>query len=485
MRPAHAAGAATPANRARGGLGAIAAAACIWILIVLLIVPEGFDYEVGTLGRLGLEGSIGSRAIWIGLLLFGVFGTLGQWGRARRLLAKLNPFLLAFVALAAASILWSIEPATTVKRVVRAITILSDATALALFGWHASRFQNVIRPILTLILIGSLIFGLLAPDLAMEQTDKVELKGALHGLALQKNSMGSLASFGLIFWLHAWLTRQSGVIAVLGGACALACLVWSRSSTSIMATVFAVTLLLMLLRSPVGLRRYMPYLVTAFSTLILIYSLAVLQLVPGLDIVLAPITSLTGKDLTFSGRTAIWTIINEHIRENPFLGTGYGAYWIGIFPWSPSYQFVTRLWFYPTQSHNGYLEVINDLGMIGGACLIGYLIVFLVQSVRLMRIDRAQAALYLALLFQQFLANLSESRWFSVAAVEFAILCVASTAMARALQEARAGRIAPAAVAQVAAAGRAGAVANRGRPSLAARQGADSGSRFIRRRTLP
>jgi O-antigen ligase len=188
----------------------------------------------------------------------------------------------------------------------------------------------------------------------------------------------------------------------------------------------------MLLRSPPGLRRHMPYLIGLFVALLLIYSLAVLNLVPGLSFVLKPITMLTGKDQSFSGRTAIWAIINDHIALNPLLGTGYGAYWIES-PTSPSYVMEQRLYFYPTESHNGYLDVINDLGWAGGLTLLAYLLTFLKQALRLFKVVRVQAALYLALLFQQLVINLSESRWFSVLSIEFVIMTLATFSMGRLL----------------------------------------------------
>jgi O-antigen ligase len=335
--------------------------------------------------------------------------------------------------LAALSVLWSIDPAVTVRRLIRFMTILLDGMALMMIAWRPTRFQSVLRPVLTLMLLGSIIFGLAEPKLAIEQSTQAELLGAWHGLAMQKNGLGSMAGTGLILWMHAWLARESRWWWVLIGASAAAtCLILSRSSTSLMASVFACVLLLMLLRSPQGLRRYMPYLIGAFVVLLLVYSLAVLNLVPGLGFVLKPITMLTGKDQSFSGRTAIWAIITEHIAQSPLLGTGYGAYWVESVT-SPSYVMLQRLYFYPTESHNGYLDVINDLGWAGGLCLLAYLLTFLKQGLRLFQFTRVQAALYLALLFQQLVLNLSEARWFSVLTTEFVIMTLATFSMGRLL----------------------------------------------------
>ena len=55
------------------------------------------------------------------------------------------------------------------------------------------------------------------------------------------------------------------------------------------------------------------------------------------------------------------------------------------------------------------------------------------QSLRLLALDRPQAALYLGLFLQQAITNLSESRWLSVQSVDFVIMTLAATALARAL----------------------------------------------------
>ena len=415
-------------------------AAVTALLIVYLTVPDGFDYsvkdDIGT-------GSAATKLIWIGLLTISATLMLWRWSLTVLLARHMNLFMFAFIALAAVSVLWSIEPVFTVKRVVRLVTFLSAAIGLCLVSWHERRFQNVVRPVLTLLMAGSLLFGILSPQLAIEQSEQAELMGAWHGLAMQKNSLGALAGIGTLLWLHAGLNREvTAPRALAGGLLCGACLMLSRSSTSFMATAFAVVLLLIMLRASGSMRPYLAYVVTLFTVILLVYALAVLHLVPGLDFVLAPVTAITGKDLSFSGRTAIWDIINEHISMRPMLGSGYGAYWVGPVPDSPSYEFVTKLDFYPSQSHNGYLEVVNDLGLAGGLCLLGFLIAYVRQALQLMKTDLAQAALLLCLFFQQLIANLSEARWFSSTSVDFAIMTVASVALSRALLNRRLANLA-------------------------------------------
>ncbi|HTY48722.1 MAG TPA: O-antigen ligase family protein, partial [Steroidobacteraceae bacterium] len=425
---APAGGATARMARVRGGLLPLA---LIALLFFIMVVPQGLDYSPSD--AMPAEGDPVSRTIWLLLLGGGLYLCARRSAQARALLGHLNPAFLLFVALASASLLWSIAPDYTLRRLIRLYTVVLVCLGFVVSGWRPGRFQWCILLLLTLLLAASAVFCYAAPDLAIHHdVGHPELMNAWHGITTGKNVLGSLASCAVVMWLHALLTRQTGRIwAIAGGALAMLCLVMSRSSTSLMATVFAVLFMLLLLRSPSSFRRSMPYIVGTFAVAVLVYALAVLRLIPGMDVLLTPVTLLTGKDLTFTGRTDIWYVLNLHIRQHPWLGTGYGAYWIGPVPTSPSYDMLARLFFYPTEGHNGYLDVINDLGLVGGACLMAYFARYIGQSLDLMRLDRAQGALYLALIFRGFLADMSESHWFSVLSIDFVIFTLATFSLAQ------------------------------------------------------
>lgn len=410
-------------------------AALLWALIVYWVVPLNI-FTPPAARVLDMSANPLTRMIKLVLLSMGALIVVWRASLSWLLLRHVNAFFLAFLALVPISYIWSISPGDTLARYISLLSTVFVGLAFCVSGWHAHRFQNVMRAVLTLLLCGSLIFGLLRPDLAIERGTGT-LADAWHGLASQKNPFGQLASFGVVFWFHAWLARQSKLWSVLlfGGAAA-ACLWLSRSSTSLLATAFAALFMLMLVRAPPNLRRYMPFLATLFAIMVLAYALAVLNLVPGLSLLLDPIMAITGKDMTFSNRSEIWQIVKEHIALSPYIGSGYGAYWIGPVLSSPSYAFLGRMYFYPTESHNGYLEIVNDLGFVGLTCLLGFLVTFVRQSLQLMRVDRAQGALFLGLFFQQMIINLSESCWLSVnSAVSFTIMTCATIALARSLLE--------------------------------------------------
>jgi exopolysaccharide production protein ExoQ len=403
------------------------------LLFTIMVVPPGLDYQ-GRGSTNPNEGDAFSLATWIVLLLGSTYLVIRNRRQVRELLAAVNRPFLYFIVLASLSLLWSIEPAITLKRIERLYIIVLVSIAFASVGWQTRRFENSLRRVLFLLLAASAIFCYWNPQLAIHQEHSAELMNAWHGVTTGKNVLGTLAGCAFILWLHGLLSGETSRVAALANmALAGLCLIMCRSSTSLMATVFAAFFVVLLLRPPGFMQRQMPYFIGLFATAVLIYALAVLNIVPGMSAILTPISMITGKDLTFSGRTNIWYVLRLHMRLHPLLGTGYEAYWIGPVPSSPSYEMVKWLWFYPTEGHNGYLDVMNDLGYVGGICLLAYFIVYLRQGLELMRLEKARGALYLALIFRAFLADMSESHWFSVTSIDFVIFTLATFSLAREL----------------------------------------------------
>jgi exopolysaccharide production protein ExoQ len=415
-----------------------AGARLIPVLLVLLFIvmtfPAGFDYTPRAYGTLPPEGDAFSFTIWLVLLLGNGYLVIRYRQQVRELLAEVNRPFLYFMCLASLSLLWSIEPAITLRRLERLYIIVLMSMAFAAVGWQPRRFENTLRWLLSVLLGASAIFVYWNPELAIHHQQAAELLNAWHGITTGKNILGTLAGCAWILWLHGLLTRETGRLTAIANLfLAGLCLLMSRSSTSLMSTVFATFFVLLFLRPPGFMRRQMPYMVGLFAAAVLVYALAVLNIVPGMQGLLSPISVFTGKDLTFSGRTNIWFVLRLHMREHPLLGTGYEAYWVGPAPSSPSYEMVKWLWFYPTEGHNGYLDVMNDLGYVGGICLLAYFIRYLRQGLELMRLEKARGALYLALIFRAFLADMSESHWFSVTSIDFVIFTLATFSLAREL----------------------------------------------------
>ncbi|MEJ0005607.1 MAG: O-antigen ligase family protein [Steroidobacteraceae bacterium] len=377
------------------------------------------------------------RIIKICMLAMSVYVIATRWGLTRSVVKNTNVGAAAFLLLAALSFFWSIEPADTILRFISLASITLTCFAISLAGWHRQRLQQLAIPPLMFILIVSLVVGIMFPDKITEIGDDLSQKGAWHGITLTKNQFGMTASIATIFCVNRVLAREGRTIAaILGSLVAFVCLMLSRSNASMFATLIGVVFMVLVMRVPVIRRRYSPHVVVGIAATIILYELVIQNIVPGAYTLLAPVRSLTGKDATFSARTQIWNVIKEHIHWAPFLGTGYGAYWVGPVPGSPSRVFKYIMYFYPSEAHNGYLDVINDLGYLGLICLFIFLVAYIRQALRLMQMDRSQAALYLALLFQQMAMNMSESEWFARDST-FTVLILGIACLSRAVLESR------------------------------------------------
>ena len=393
-------------------------AALVWLAILRVVVPGFFDYADDDTTLIENGGSVGNQIIWLSLVLVPVILLRNRAKLTWMLLRTVNGWFLLLFLCACASLLWSIDPGATARRLSHAIGLYIVCFTVCLVGWDARRFQTVLRPVLTAIMVGSIIFGLVRPDLAISPASFAagDSGGHWRGLTIHKNALGSVSSFATILWFQAFLYRETKWWAILVGlTSSMLCLYLSGSSTSLVGTLMVIVFLLSGKLTPSSMRSHVtPVVIGVFVLVIVCYGLAVMKLVPGLDAIISSATSAVGKDPTFAGRTPIWDLVKVHIAEHPLLGTGFGAFWVGPFDTSPSYVFLKRLYFYPGEAHNGYLDVIVDLGYVGLALLGGFIVRYFVLSIRLLKIDRSQALLYLSLMLYFLLANLTESSWLTV-----------------------------------------------------------------------
>jgi O-antigen ligase len=95
------------------------------------------------------------------------------------------------------------------------------------------------------------------------------------------------------------------------------------------------------------------------------------------------------------------------------------------------------MYFDPGEAHNGYLDILNELGFIGILALIGYITTFLRQSIFLLAFNRQKSALFIGLLFAQLIANMSEAHWWRISSVNFYIMTLATFDLARSVMEAK------------------------------------------------
>ena len=71
-----------------------------------------------------------------------------------------------------------------------------------------------------------------------------------------------------------------------------------------------------------------------------------------------------------ASRNEIWRASLKMFAANPFLGVGFGGYWIGITAYHKASGLMT-----PQEAHNDYLEILSSGGVIGFAIAVWFVVV--------------------------------------------------------------------------------------------------------------
>ncbi len=290
--------------------------------------PEGPDSFAHTL----------NRVFKFGMILVSLYVIASRWSVARAFAKYLNPGMVAVLVLIALSSMWSIDQNATISGTTTLASTVLTCFAACLAGWHPRRFQQLAIPPLLAILLISLLVGMLVPDGVTELGTDLSQLDAWHGITLSKNTFAMTASLVVIICVHGWLAREGRALgSIAGAAVGIVCLILSRGNTSQLATLVAVFFMVLGMRVPWITRKLTALGAVGLAGMMLLYELVIQNMLPGAWTLLAPVRAITGKDSTFSSRTQIWDIIKDHILGAPYLGTGYGAYWVGAVESSPSY----------------------------------------------------------------------------------------------------------------------------------------------------
>lgn len=124
---------------------------------------------------------------------------------------------------------------------------------------------------------------------------------------------------------------------------------------------------------------------------------------------LETIAQSLGKDLTFSGRIPMWSRLIDYVAQKPFLGYGFNGFWPGEFGANFRARWIS--WKTVPHSHNGFLELVLALGLIGFVLfIISCIFLFLRAYKEAYQAKTFEDILPLQFLCTFILANLSESR---------------------------------------------------------------------------
>jgi exopolysaccharide production protein ExoQ len=255
-----------------------------------------------------------------------------------------DSFLVALLGLALASTVWSDAPDVAFRRGVALL-------GTSVFGVYL-HVRYSIEEQLRLLGWG---LGLAAVFSILQLGPSTLAQGAFSGVFENKNSLGRMMALAtLVFVFLAW-SRRPRAPAVLFAGLAFVLVLLSKSNTGLIValTVMSVMPLLQILGQDTRLA------VGIGSVAILVLGIGLLLAASHLEAV----TSMVGRDATFTGRTDLWQYVIEMIRRRPWLGYGYETFWLWQLPWRLPVDEGAG-WTAPN-AHNGFLEVGLALGLVG------------------------------------------------------------------------------------------------------------------------
>jgi O-antigen ligase len=225
--------------------------------------------------------------------------------------------------------------------------------------------------------------------------------GAWKGLYIHKNVLARYLSLTVLACgLLARADRRANGWATAAAALALAMLVPARSvgGAAALALAAGATAVVVAL-GRLGARARRGAGLAAGALLVLAAAFAAAWL--------PDLLALVDRNVTLTHRTEIWALLLSPLREHPWLGHGFGAFWRV----APAHRAVARsLGFDPTHAHNGLLDLALELGLVG---LVAFLIPFALATQRALRLALtgrgAGAAWPLAFLAWWLASNLPES----------------------------------------------------------------------------
>ncbi|MBD2002461.1 MULTISPECIES: O-antigen ligase family protein [Cyanophyceae] len=274
-----------------------------------------------------------------------------------------NPYFCLLMLLICLSAAWSGTPVYTLK----ASMVFLGTTVFCIYVGKQYKWKELFELLLftnQIILVVSVFYALFRPSIG------VTSKG-WQGILPHGNAFGFLMALTAIMFYLQSVRKPKTKVQSLGFA-ALALYSLQRSNSG-MGKVLMVLLVgvLVIVRF---IKKLPPRL--AFACIIFFMALGICLTILVTQNAKFIIVDTLGKDLSLTGRMDFWPLVIEHIKENPILGYGYLGFWQS---WrgeaDPAADIlVVKTQFKPEHSHNGFLDLTVDLGLVGlGLFLLSFL----------------------------------------------------------------------------------------------------------------
>jgi exopolysaccharide production protein ExoQ len=314
--------------------------------------------------------------------------------------------LLAFLALASASIAWSYYPGASALGVLSTLATVTVAVAIAVaFSWRD--ILSGLGMTLRIILGGSLLFELVVslfvrhpvlpfwvdygsgdiPQLlywSRNELFEVFDGGRIQGIVGNASTLAMIAAIGVVvFGVQLALGRARRAMTVGWLAVAVLTLAFTRSATITVALAAAAIVLvaILLVRRAATPRRRA---ITLGGILVVLVGAVAACLAFS-----AQLLSLLGKSDDLTGRLGIWEKVVALAQERPVQGWGWVSHWV---PWvAPFDDLAFRNGVRQLHAHNAWIDLWFQLGILG-LIVFGALVLSTAVRAWFVAVDRSDLA---------------------------------------------------------------------------------------------
>jgi O-antigen ligase len=323
-------------------------------------------------------GNVLTDFVWWAVVTFGIILLLMQKGLIKEYVVRWegNWALIILMAYALLSLVWTVNIDRSMHTVFILIAASLSTAGLATMYSRAEIFKILLWAVGSIALL-SLLAVILVPKTAITQVDY--LAGTWRGLFWHKNYLGSVMAFGNgLFLLSIWqgsarhkMLNFSSIFYLL----TLFLVIMSQSATGFIILILlnGICLIYFAWLKWGNLLQRTHY--TWFAALIsLLLGILLLNL--------RSVFSIFGKNPTLTGRVPVWRYLFQNvISERPWFGYGLETVW-----YERSFQVAVanaaRWGIVVINSHNGYMDILVYLGVIGFVIFLCILVQGVINALR-------------------------------------------------------------------------------------------------------